>query len=117
MRAVLDRPSPDRAETGSLFRSGDLEVDIDRHRVMRGGEPLELTPTEFCILVTLIREPRKVLSARSIVVAAGVRSADDTGYIRRYVRHRRRKLERDPHHSRYVVNGREIGYRYAGAVE
>ena len=113
VRAILDRASGDRAETGSVLRSGDLEVDVDRHRVRRGGESVELTPTEFRILATLMREPGRVYSARQIVTAVwGAEYADDTGYIRRYVWHLRQKLERDPRHPRYIVNERAIGYRF-----
>ena len=80
-----------------MIRAGDLEVDVDRHRVLRADEPIELTPTEFKILVTLMRAADRVLSARQIVTAVwGSEYADDTDYIRRYVWHLRQKLERDP---------------------
>lgn len=118
VRAILDRATGDRAETGSVFRSGDLEVDVDRHLVQRGGESVELTPTEFRILVTLMREPGRLYSARQIVTAVwGAEYADDTGYIRRYVWHLRQKLERDPRHPRYIVNERAIGYRFRAASD
>ncbi len=79
---------------------------------------MELTPTEFRILVTLIREPGRVYSARQIVTAVwGAEYADDTGYIRRYVWHLRQKLERDPRHPRYIVNERAIGYRFGAASD
>jgi DNA-binding response OmpR family regulator len=114
--AVLERASPTPDAQGSVLRAADLEVDIDRHRVLRAGEPVELTPTEFSILVTLLREGGRVLSARQIVTAVwGAEYADDTGYIRRYVWHLRQKLERDPRHPRYIVNERSVGYRFSGA--
>jgi DNA-binding response OmpR family regulator len=113
--AVLERASPTPDDRGSLLRAADLEVDIDRHRVLRAGEPIDLTPTEFSILVTLIRERGRVLSARQIVTAVwGAEYADDTGYIRRYVWHLRQKLERDPRQPRYIVNERSVGYRFSG---
>jgi len=116
--AILDRASPERMDAGSVLRGADLEVDVDRHRVLRGGEPVELTPTEFSILVTLLREPGRILSARQIVTAVwGAEYADDTGYIRRYVWHLRQKLERDPRHPRYILNERSIGYRFGGGTE
>ncbi len=116
--AVLDRASGDRLATASVMRLGDLEVDIERHRVTRGGELVELTPTEFQILVTLMREPGRVYSARQIVTAVwGAEYADDTGYIRRYVWHLRQKLERDPGHPRYIVNERSVGYRFQDGAE
>jgi two-component system KDP operon response regulator KdpE len=111
IKAVLDRVSLDRREEANVLRGADLVVDVDRHRVLRGGEAVDLTPTEFRILETLLRQPGHVLSARQIVSAVwGAEYAEETGYIRRYVWHLRRKLERDPHDPRYIVNERSVGY-------
>ena len=86
-------------------------MDLDRHRVLRGEELIDLTPTEFRILATLMREPGRVLSARQIVAAVwGSEYADETGYVRRYVWHLRRKLELDPSQPRYILNERSLGY-------
>jgi DNA-binding response OmpR family regulator len=111
IKAVLDRASPERAEGTTILRGVDLEVDTVRHRVLRGGDPVELTPTEFAILVTLMREPGRVLSPRQIVTAVwGAAYVEETGYIRRYVWHLRQKLELDAHDPRYILNERGIGY-------
>ena len=111
IKAVLDRVSLDRHEDANVLRGADLVVDIDRHRVLRGDESVDLTPTEFRILETLLRQSGHVLSARQIVSAVwGAEYAEETGYIRRYVWHLRRKLERDPHDPRYIVNERSVGY-------
>jgi two-component system KDP operon response regulator KdpE len=111
IKAVLDRSPRGRESPTATLRGADLEVDVDRHRVLRAGETIDLTPTEFRILVTLLREPGKVLSARQIVSSVwGTEYAEETGYIRRYVWHLRRKLERDPHQPRYILNERNIGY-------
>lgn len=111
IKAVLDRVSLDRREDANVLRGADLVVDVDRHRVLRGDESVDLTPTEFRILETLLRQPGHVLSARQIVSAVwGAEYAEETGYIRRYVWHLRRKLERDPHDPRYIVNERSVGY-------
>jgi DNA-binding response OmpR family regulator len=111
IRAVLDRVSPERTDATSTLRGADLVVDVDRHRVFRNGEPVELTPTEFRILATLMREPGRVISVRQIVTAVwGADYVDETGYIRRYVWHLRRKLERDPGDPHYILNERSVGY-------
>jgi DNA-binding response OmpR family regulator len=111
IKAILDRASPERGEPSSTLRTADLVVDVDRHSVLRDGQPIELTPTEFRILVTLMRQPGRVLSARQIVMEVwGAEYVEETGYIRRYVWHLRRKLERDPADPRYIVNERSIGY-------
>ncbi|HEX5149221.1 MAG TPA: response regulator transcription factor [Candidatus Limnocylindrales bacterium] len=111
IKAVLDRTSPERGEVGAVLRGADLVVDLDRHRVTRQGEPIDLTPTEFRILATLMRQPGHVLSPRQIVTAVwGAEYVEETGYIRRYVWHLRQKLERDPRDPRYVINERSVGY-------
>lgn len=108
--AILERRTLG-LQTGEVLRGADLEVDTVRHQVRRTGDLVELTPTEFMILVTLLRSPGRVLSARQIVAAVwGEEYMEETGYIRRYVWHLRRKLERDPHAPRYVVNERGVGY-------
>lgn len=111
IKAILDRASPERTDATSTLRGADLVVDVDRHRVLRNHEPVELTPTEFRILVTLMRQPGKVLSARQIVTAVwGADYVEETGYIRRYVWHLRRKLEMDPRDPHYILNERSVGY-------
>jgi two-component system KDP operon response regulator KdpE len=111
IKAVLDRAAHGPTEAAGVLTGEDLEVDIERHRVLRAGTPVGLTATEFRILVTLMREPGKVLSPRQIVTAVwGAEYADETGYIRRYVWHLRQKLEHDPKRPRYVLNERNVGY-------
>lgn len=111
IKAVLDRSAHGREPSAGIIRGLGLEVDLDRHRVLRGEELIDLTPTEFRILATLMREPGRVLSARQIVAAVwGSEYADETGYIRRYVWHLRRKLELDPRQPRYILNERSVGY-------
>ena len=109
--AVLERGGRPHAEGGSVLRGADLEVDVDRHRVYRDGQLIDLTATEFRILVALLREQGRVLSPRDLVIEVwGAEYAEETGYVRRYVWHLRRKLEADPSQPRYILNERSIGY-------
>lgn len=111
IKAVAGRAGRERDGGEAFLRGADLEVDVDRHLVLRGGEPIELTPTEFSILVTLMRAAGRVLSARQIVAAVwGADYVEETGYIRRYVWHLRRKLETDAANPRYILNERGVGY-------
>ena len=58
-----------------------------------------------------LREQGRVLSPRDLVTEVwGPEYAEETGYVRRYVWHLRRKLEPDPAHPRYILNERNIGY-------
>jgi len=109
--AVLDRAGRTAGAGHGVLRGADLEVDVDRHRVYRSGDPIDLTATEFKILAALLREQGRVLSPRELVVEVwGPEYAEETGYVRRYVWHLRQKLEPDPAHPRYILNERSIGY-------
>ena len=111
IRAVLDRAGRMSDAGHAVLRGADLEVDVDRHRVFRAGEPIDLTATEFRILAALLREKGKVVSARQLVTEVwGSEYAEETGYVRRYVWHLRRKLEPDPQNPRYILNERSFGY-------
>jgi two-component system, OmpR family, response regulator MprA len=63
LRALLRRTSPDG---GDVLRFADLELDPGTREVKRGGEPIELTRTEFSLLELFLRNPRQVLT-RSII--------------------------------------------------
>jgi two-component system, OmpR family, KDP operon response regulator KdpE len=116
IRAVLDRAAHGPTAAAGILVGEDLEVDLERHRVMRRGLPVALTSTEFRILVTLMREPGRVLSPRQIVIAVwGPEYAHETGYIRRYVWHLRQKLDDDPRQPRYILNERSVGYFFPAA--
>jgi DNA-binding response OmpR family regulator len=109
--AVLDRAGRSQGSGHGVLRGADLEVDVDRHRVYRDGDPIDLTATEFKILAALMREQGRVLSPRELVTEVwGSDYADETGYVRRYVWHLRQKLERDPSAPKYILNERSIGY-------
>ena len=109
--AVLERGKRPHGEGSDVLQGADLEVDVDRHRVYRDGELIDLTATEFRILVALLREQGRVLSPRDLVTEVwGPEYIEETGYVRRYVWHLRRKLERDPSNPRYILNERSIGY-------
>jgi two-component system response regulator MprA len=63
VRALLRRSG---ADTGEVLRFADLELDPATHEVRRGGEPIELTRTEFSLLELFLRNPRQVLT-RSVI--------------------------------------------------
>ena len=109
--AVLDRAGRPHGSEHGVLRGADLEVDVDRHRVYRSGAPIDLTATEFKILVALLRERGRVLPLRELVTEVwGPEYAEETGYVRRYVWHLRKKLEPDPANPRYILTERSIGY-------
>jgi len=106
-QAAVRKPAED------ILVYGPFQLDRLRRLVTRDGEPLDLTPTEYRLLEVLMSQPGRVFSHEQLVTAVwGPEYADDTGYIRRYVWHLRRKIEPDPEHPRYLLTERGFGYRF-----
>ncbi len=91
----VDRAAEQQAETARIVL-GDLEIDPAERRVLRGGEPAHLTPTEFDLLVHLARQPRAVQS-REVLLANvwGWADATATRAVDSHVKALRRKLGAD----------------------
>jgi two-component system KDP operon response regulator KdpE len=112
MHAVLGRSGQDSAGEGKLS-AGGLEVDLRLKRVWRDGQPLALTPTEFKLLVSLMRHAGEVVSPKDLVKEVwGAQYASEVGDVRRYVWHLRQKIEPDPENPRFIYNDRGFGYRF-----
>ena len=84
---------------------GGIELDDEKKRVTRDGEPVSLTPTEYAILRLLMQNPNKVFSGRRIYDAVRSGAADGDGaaagtgtenLVAVHIRHLREKLEIDP---------------------
>ncbi|MBI5954978.1 MAG: response regulator transcription factor [Chloroflexi bacterium] len=111
IKAVLARKGD--TSNGEHFTAGDLQVDIPSRRVLRGGQTINLTPTEFNLLVALIRRKGEVLSSEELARQVwGPQYATEIGFVRRYIWHLRKKVERDPDHPQYIHNERGFGYRF-----
>ena len=100
---------------GGVLRQADLEIDLERHEVARGGHVLDLSLTEFRLLAALVEARGRVLSRdRLLDVLSG---PDSEGVQERsvdvYVGRLRSKLGDDPDRPRYVATVRGAGYRAA----
>jgi two-component system KDP operon response regulator KdpE len=91
---------------------GDVEIDAVRHRVMRDGAEIKLTPREFELLACLARYPGRVMTHRQLLTAVwGPAQAAETQYLRVYVGHLRQKLEQNPDDPKIILTELGIGYR------
>jgi two-component system KDP operon response regulator KdpE len=117
MRTALRHRMEREAET-PVFRTGDLEIDNVRHRVLRDGGDVKLTPKEFELLSFLARHAGKVVTHRQILTAVwGPAHAADTQYLRVYIGQLRQKVEKDPGDPRIIITEPGIGYRIAETDE
>ncbi|MFD3468802.1 response regulator transcription factor [Streptomyces sp. NPDC058682] len=99
------------ARGGSVLAVGDLRLDEDSHEVVRGGQEIHLTATEFELLRYLMRNPRRVLSKAQILDR--VWSYDFGGQanvVELYISYLRRKLESGPGLPRMIHTRRGAGY-------
>ncbi|MFC9710812.1 response regulator transcription factor [Paenibacillus sp. NPDC056933] len=80
-------------ETGWLT-AGDLKLNEGTREVSRDGQPIELTPREFDLLVYLLQNQRQVLSRDQIVQAVwGYDYYGDTNVVDVYIRYVRKKVD------------------------
>jgi two-component system KDP operon response regulator KdpE len=112
VRAALRRT--DGIAVAGIIRRGDLIIDLDRRRVMRGSDELHLTPKELELLLFLAQHPGRVLTHRAILKAIwGPNAVDQPEHLRVLVNSLRRKVERDPASPQYVTTEPWVGYRFA----
>lgn len=113
IRVALRRVmSQDEPEVGRI-RLGDLTIDYDRHRVVRGEEEIRLTPKEFELLSFLGRNPDRVLTHRAILKAIwGPNAVNQSEHLWVLMAQLRKKVEPDPSHPRYLVSEPWVGYRF-----
>jgi two-component system KDP operon response regulator KdpE len=112
IRVALRRVfSPDASEAGRL-RLGDLIIDYDRRRVVRGDDDIRLTPKEFELLALLARNADRVLTHRAILKTIwGPNAVDQPEHLWVLVGQLRKKIEPDPARPRYLVSEPWVGYR------
>lgn len=91
-----------------------LRVDLENRRVTVKGETVKLTPTEFKLLATLVKNKGRILEFRQLLEQVwGFEYIDDVDYLRVYIWHLRRKIEPDPKNPIYLLNELNIGYFFA----
>lgn len=112
VRAVLRRSQQaTSAATPSVVRCGDIAIDLLRRRVTVRDEGVKLTATEFRLLQHLAVNAGKVLSHTELLTTVwGSEYRDDRDYLWAYVRHLRRKLERDSEHPVHILSQPGFGY-------
>lgn len=112
VQAVMRRshwvPSP-KAEDRVI--KGELVADLQAHQVTLRGEPVDLTPTEFNLLVLFMQNAGRVLTHEAILQQVwGAEYGQETEYLRVYAGRLRQKIEQDPADPRYLKTEHGIGY-------
>ena len=116
--AVLRRAGGANGATASSFDGGALVVDREAREVTVHGEPVELTRSEFDLLVALASRPGRVYSRYELVTR--VQGYEYEGYERTidaHVKNLRRKLGDDPREPGYVVTVTGVGYKFGAKAD
>lgn len=113
VRALLRR-SVAGAGAPATITHGDLEIDLARRRVTKGGADVSLTKTEFDILALLASSPDRVLTSRMILEHVwGPEYAEDRQILRVHISHLRKKIESHPSVPRYVQTEPGVGFVFS----
>jgi two-component system, OmpR family, alkaline phosphatase synthesis response regulator PhoP len=115
VKAVLRR-SDVSASRGDVFTAAGLTFDVRRIRLTRGGDAIDLTSTEFQLLVTLARQPGRVFTRAQLLDAVhGLEVDAFERAIDTHIKNIRRKIEFDTRNPIYVLTVYGIGYKFADA--
>ena len=113
VRVILRRVNREVVQSG-LLRAADLEIDLNGHRVLRAGETVQLSRTEFNLLAVLAQHPGQTFSRAQLVDR--LHNVSFQGFDRSidaHVKNLRRKLEPEPGEPRYVLTVFGVGYKFA----
>jgi two-component system KDP operon response regulator KdpE len=99
-------------EATPVFKSGDLEIDLNEKSVKLKGTTVKLTATEFSLLTRLVREHGKVVSQTQLLQEVwGPHSLEQQHYLRIYIGALRKKIEKDPTKTDHNITQTGVGYK------
>jgi two-component system, OmpR family, KDP operon response regulator KdpE len=111
LRAAMRRAPGGKEEPA--VEIGGLEVDFAARTVSRAGEEIHLTPTEFSLLCTLVRNRGRLMTHRALLTEVwGPAWGEDTATLRTHLANLRRKVE-TPDGERLIRTDPGVGYRIA----
>ncbi len=113
VRATLRRVNGQMGPA-TVIRAGDVELDTAALTATVAGQPVDLTPTEFQLLATLVRQPGRIFRREQLLEA--IHGVAFDGYDRSvdsHIKNIRRKIEPDPRQPRYIQTVYGVGYRFA----
>src|SRR6267142_1581168 len=110
--ALRHQARVDESSASSVFTAGELHVDLARRQVLLAGNEVHLTPTEYRLLITLIKHAGKVLTHRQLLKEVwGPGCAHETHYLRVYINQLRQKLGDDAASPTLIITEPGVGYR------
>jgi len=104
-------------QEGHLLKRGPFIVDLERHKVTIDDKSIDLSPSDFSLLVHLIQNAPRVLGPKELVRIVRDYEPEHMHEAREvikwYIHRLRHKVEPDPANPQYILNVRGVGYRIA----
>jgi len=112
LRSVLRRTVAQNA-AATVILAGDLEINLEKRLLRRGGAVIHLTPTEFDLLSLLMKnQGMPVTHTKLLRTIWGPEYGEELEYLRAYVKMLRKKIEDDPAQPKYILTEPWVGYRF-----
>lgn len=112
VRAVLRRMEKSTSDE-EIFQVGKVRFDVLKMRLTIDDSAIELTPTEFELLLTLARQPGRIFTRSQLLDAIhGVSFDSYERAIDAHIKNIRRKIESDPRQPMYVLTVYGVGYKF-----
>ena len=113
VRAQLRRSGAAATNADASIKVEDLEVDLQKRNVRRGGNDVHLTPTEWDLLRVLIKNAGRTLTHQQIFREVWRNPGGDAqAYLRVHLANLRRKIETDPLRPTLIITEPGVGYRF-----
>jgi two-component system, OmpR family, KDP operon response regulator KdpE len=113
LRAVRRRAQRLDADESAIVKAGNLEVDLNRHVLRRGGQDVHLSPKEFDLLALMMKNQGIPLTHAKLLRSVwGPEYGNELEYLRSYVKMLRKKIEDDPAKPEYILTEPWVGYRF-----
>jgi two-component system KDP operon response regulator KdpE len=115
VRVALRHSSRALGSNSSIIELPNLKIDLSARKVIANDSEVHLTPIEFKLLASLVRQPGRVLTHQQLLKDVwGPGHIGETHYLRVFMTNLRRKLEADPARPKYLLTEQGVGYRFAG---
>jgi two-component system, OmpR family, KDP operon response regulator KdpE len=112
VRATLRRQRQPGADADGILQFGDVRIDFKARQVTKAGQAVHLTPTEYRLLMVLVKNSGRVVTNTQLLREVWGPSHSESGhYVRIYMGHLRQKLEADPAQPHYLLTEPAVGYR------
>lgn len=114
IRVIFRHFDVTKKDIPAIYKVGDLEIDMEKHKVSLEDREIHFTPMEYAVLTLLVKNAGKVLTHKYILKEVwGSDLESDMQSVRVFMANIRRKLENNPTKPRYILTEVGIGYRFA----